>query len=117
MRRGLVEIAESNAARWEARWYNDEQNVGDRACPRDLHVFDAAVEALAWARSRASVVIVERATKAGYVTSFSAGDQAPSWNPDLAALDETAMLEGRPAPLPEGEFGWIRIEPVDGPNG
>lgn len=110
MRRGIVEVSEWEARRWEARWL--ETADSDRSNPIELRLFDAPAAVLAWARTRAAVVVVERPVGDGTTASFSAGEEPPPWNTALAALDEEAMLSGRLAARPEGNAGTVRIEEI-----
>lgn len=72
---------------------------------RESRWFSDPVEALAWGRARAPVVLVECLTPTGGAVTFTAGTTVPSWSTGLPHLDETAFAQ-RAWASPPGGRAW-----------
>lgn len=78
----------------------------------ERQTFRVASQALAWCRSHAAIVTVERTTADGARHTFTAGQASPPWDPRLSELDEPSFVAGTPA-LPPRDLGltWTEYTP------
>lgn len=78
----------------------------------ERQTFRDASQALAWCRSHAVIVTVERATADGARRIFTAGAFSPPWDPHLPELDEPSFIAGTPAQPPHDHgLTWTEYTP------